>query len=225
MSNYIIVRLNMKKPVERMVMTCINLSMNFDTVNHKQLLADIYSLDVNDRIKKFLRAYLLGWQSYTVFQDVKSKCRTLRQGVPLGGVLSPTLFNIYLSSLPLPPTGNKMKLFSYADDCSILNRDKDIEKACLEMNPYLDEAATWLTSHCLQISAPKSSASVFTTFSNECATSLPISILGKPDPTEKHPKVLGLTFDPMLKFNKHIAITRTKVSKRNNVLKALAGST
>ena len=206
-------------------MTCIDLSKAFDTVNHEQLLQDIYSLDINDRTKKFLKAYLSGRQSYTVFQDVKSKCRTLRQGVPQGGVLSPLLFNIYLSSLPLPPAGSKIKIFSYADDCSILNRNANIEKACEEMNPYLDKVANWFTERCLQISAPKSSATIFTTFSNECSTSLPVSILGKPVPTVKHPKVLGTNFDPMFKFNKHVAETRTKVAKRTNVLKALAGST
>ena len=225
LSDYVTTGLNKKKPVERTVMVCLDLSKAFDTVNHEQLLQDIFNLDVNDRIKKFLKAYLSGRQSYTVFQDIKSKSRTIRQGVPQGGVLSPLLFNIYLSSLPLPPESSNIEIFSYADDCSIVNRGTDIKTACEELNPYLDKVATWFSDRCLQISAPKSSATVFSTWSNDCSTILPISIQGKPVPTEKNPKVLGVIFDPLFTFNKHVETLKTKVAKRNNVLKALAGST
>lgn len=92
------------------------------------------------------------------------------------------------------------------------------------MIPYLDQLADWFESRSLEISAEKSTATVFTTFSNEVSIELPITIKGKKVPTVKHPKILGVTFDSMLNFGQHAANTKSKVSKRNNVLKCLAGT-
>ena len=47
---------------------------------------------------------------------------------------------------------------------------------------------------------------------------------GNRKPTEKHPKILGVTFDPMYKFGAHAKTVADRVAKRNNVLCALAGS-
>ena len=223
-TNHIAKGLNQKKPANRTVLVALDLSKAFDTVSHEILLSDIYNLTVSARIKKFLKSYLKGRQSYTVFQGIKSKCRIIKQGVPQGGVLSPLLFNIYMSPLPLP-TGVNMHLVSYADDTSIMHSGPDITKICEELNPYLDTLALWFESRFLQISAAKSSGTLFTTWSNEYNKKLPLKVLGKEIPTVTDPKILGMTMDPMLNFGAHARKTASKVSQRHNVLKALAGST
>ena len=43
-------------------------------------------------------------------------------------------------------------------------------------------------------------------------------------PTKKDPKVLGVILDPLLTFKPHAAYIKDKVLSRNNLLKALAGS-
>lgn len=44
-------------------------------------------------------------------------------------------------------------------------------------------------------------------------------------PLEKKPRILGITFDTMFTFAQHAENTAAKVNKRNNILKALAGTT
>lgn len=44
-------------------------------------------------------------------------------------------------------------------------------------------------------------------------------------PINKNPKILGVTFDPLLTFHQHTSNAKSKLQSRNNVLKALAGST
>ena len=215
--------LNKFKPCDRTVLVALDLSRAFDTVDHEQLFADILDLELSTTLKKFLCSYLRGRQQYTVFRNCRSKFRVVRQGVPQGGVLSPLLFNLYMSSMPLPP--GKILLVSYADDCQVLNSDKKIRKACEEMNPYLNQLADWFQSRRLEISAEKSTATVFTTFSNEVSEELPININGQQVPTVRHPKILGVTFDGMLNFGEHTRNTKKKVSQRNNVLKCIAGTT
>ena len=79
-------------------------------------------------------------------------------------VLSPLLFNIYMSKLPTP-TG-KMKLITYADDSNVLNSGKKLEPICVELNIYLATLTSWFKTRNLSLLAPKSSATI-TTFGNE----------------------------------------------------------
>ena len=114
----------------------------------------------------------------------------MRQGVPQGGVLSPTLFNLYMSKMPLPP--DDLKLVTYADDSTVLISGPKIEPLCAKVNTYLNLLDDWFRKRNLLISAPKSTATLFTTFSNEVSIELPIFINGKKVPTTKSPKILGV---------------------------------
>ena len=214
--------LNMKKPVHRTVSVAIDLSRAFDTVDHQLLLQDIKSLPLDDHIKRFLCNYLNGRQTYVYFRNSKSKYRVVRQGVPQGGVLSPVLFNLYMSSMPLPP-GN-IELVSYADDSNILNSGPKIEPIVKELNGYLNTLDIWFKSRNLFISPSKSSATLFSTFSAEASTVLEIEIDGEIVPTVKKPKFLGVTFDNLLSFRQHVSELKSKLQSKNNILKALTGS-
>ena len=215
--------LNMKAPCNRTVLVAIDLSRAFDTVCHEKLLFDILNLDISPILKKFLASYLRGRQQYVEFRGSKSKYRIVRQGVPQGGVLSPLLFNLYMSSMPDPP-GN-IVIVSYADDCQVMSFGPKFQNICEEINPYLDQLTKWFKERHLEISPEKSTATLFTTYNGEVNEELPIFIEGKQVPTVKNPKILGVTYDNLMKFGKHTKIMKEKVQKKNNVLKCLAGTT
>ena len=77
----------------------------------------------------------------------------------------------------------------------------------------------------LEISPEKSTATLFTTWSNEVNQELPIFINGEKVPTERHPKILGVYLDSMFNFGYHSKNMKERVQSKNNVLKCLAGST
>ena len=144
--------------------------------------------------------------------------------VPQGGVLSPTLFHSYMARLPQPPSG--ITLFSYADDCIVLSTGPPpLDSIVSNMNSYLGVLKDWFGAESLQLNPEKSSVTLFTSYSKELNTQLPISIQGRPVPTIRQPKLLGGTFDNLLNFSRHAAQIKTKVRKRNNILKALTGTT
>ena len=146
----------------------------------------------------------------------------MKQGVPQGGVLSPILFNLYMSSMPSPPSNIILK--TYADDSNILSSGTKIKPVVEQINSYLETLNTWFKGRNLMISPSKSSATLFTTAPNECSTVLDVKIDGEIVPTVKKPKFLGITFDNLLSFKQHASDIKTKVQVKNNVLKALAGS-
>ena len=215
--------LNRNKPVNRTVVVAIDLSRAFDTVDHDILMNDLYHLNINDRIKRFLCAYIRGRQTYVEFRGSVSTFRKMRLGVPQGGVLSPILFNLYMSKMPQPP-GNIL-LDTYADDTTLQNSGPKYEPLCQELSLYLDTLDDWFKERNLFISPSKSTATIFSTFSGDCNIDLPVYIKGDKVPTVKKPKLLGVTYDNLFNFGEHASNMKTKVQSRNNVLKALAGTT
>ena len=154
--------------------------------------------------------------------NTKSTFRKVRAGVPQGGVLSPILFNAYMSGLPTPP--DSIKLTSYADSCTSYASRPTIPPICEKLNSYLTTLHEWLEEHGLELSPGKSTLTVFTTFSQEVSMALPIKVGQHTLPTTKNPKILGVTLESLATFNAHSNNTLNKIRKRNSVLKALAGS-
>ncbi len=113
------------------------------------------------------------------------------------------------------PQGN-IKLVSYADDSNVLNSSIGIPAICSEINPYLDTLDAWFKRRNVFISPAKSSSTLFTTYSNECNTTLSIEINGEQVPTVKKPKFLTL--------KQHTEDLKSRVQSRNNILKAITGS-
>ena len=83
----------------------------------------------------------------------------------------------------------------------------------------------WFKNKNLFISLAKSSATIFPTETSQFNMNLPININGFNVPTIKNPKLLGITFDNGLFFNKHTEQIEKSLRNKNNALKALAGST
>ena len=92
-------------------------------------------------IKRWLGNYLSGRQTYVTFRNINSKYRRVKQGVPQGGVLSPTLFNLYMSRLPFPPEG--IKLITYVDDCTLLSSSTNIDEICSKLNSLPVQLNLW----------------------------------------------------------------------------------
>ena len=143
--------------------------------------------------------------------------------VPQGGILSPFRFNVYTGDIPLPP--KELKLVTYADDCTVMASGSTVPELEERINPYLHTPLEWFTANDLELSPGKSSATLLTTFSKEINRELKIKIDGCPVPTVKNPKILGVIFDGLHSFKANTDSLVNKVKKRNNVLKAIGGTT
>ena len=89
----------------------------------------------------------------------------------------------------------------------------------------------FLRDNSLSISAPKSTVTLFTpdpkqanTHPKQANTHPKIKISDAELPLVRNPKLLGVYLDTYFSFNTHCVQVANRVSKRNNVLKALAGT-
>ncbi|KAH7695369.1 hypothetical protein AAVH_37574, partial [Aphelenchoides avenae] len=191
---------NQKKPAERTVLVSLDLSKAFNTVDHRQLIDAIYRSTLPRATVRWLSAYLRGCQARTQFRGATSSARIVRTGVPQGSVLSPALFNAYLSDLPAPPSG--VKISSYADDIAIRCRHAKFQVAPQKINAHAADAGN----------------------ARGPAHHPDVRVDNILLPLNTRPKILGVTFDTMFTFADHGRAAAAKTSRRNNILRALAGT-
>ena len=99
--------------------------------------------------------------------------------------------------------------------------DSGVEISELEhkVNTYLTEMSRFLRENSLLISV-----TLFTPDSAQANTRPKINIADSELPLIRSPKLLGVYLDTLFSVNKHCVQVANRVSKRNNVLKALAGT-
>ena len=100
------------------------------------------------------------------------------------GVLSPILFNIYTSDIPLPP--DSVQLTTFADDITITAPHTDINIAKANIQPYLQDILKWTKDNDLLLNTDKTTCTLFTPDPAEYNTQLGLQIDNTPQNTRTH---------------------------------------
>ena len=119
------------------------------------------------------------------------------------------------------PTEPVRRVF-YADDITVWASGVKLSELEQKVNTYLTEMSRFLWENSLLISAPKSSVTLFTPDPALANTRPEIKITDSELPLVRSHKILGVYLDTLFSFNNHCVQVANSVSKRNNVLKALA---
>lgn len=151
--------------------------------------------------------------------------RTAVKGVPQGSVLSPILFNLYLSLLEscLP---RDVKLLMYADDIAIYAEDNNLERLTQLLSQALGEVANFLDRKCLRLSVPKTKLIIFSNTDkrlNYLRLNTKIALYGREIELVDSIRYLGFTLKYNLSWDLHINQICQSSKKLLGVIKAVAG--
>ena len=183
---------NQMAPPARTIAVALDMRKAFDTINIHALIRKLLQTNIPGPIIKFIANYIKGRKAYTTYRNHTSKQRQFKTGVPQGGVLSPTLFNIFTSDLP-PPSA-PVQVMVYADDITITSTHTSTSAANKKyIQPYLHKVFAWTKQNNLLLNPDKTTCTLFTPDPAEYTSNLDLTINNKALPMATHPKVLGLT--------------------------------
>ena len=91
----------------------------FDLVDHGVLLTKLAGMGITTNFWKWTQSYLSGRTQQVKLPGVLSRHGEVIAGVPQGGVISPTLFNVHVNDIEdCIPGGIPVSTCKYADDCT-----------------------------------------------------------------------------------------------------------
>ena len=212
-----------KKPPARSVMALVDFSRAFDKVWHTGLLYKLKRLGTPQCWVRWIDAFLSDRVSRVEFEGVRSAYRHIHSGVPQGSVISPLLFLIYIDDVvENMPANSHASLF--ADDLAIWSSHPDVDSATNTVQEALDNISTWSHRWKMQISASKSETILFTPDSHQANLKPNLLLDGVSLSFNPNPTFLGVTLDRSLSFKAHAKKLLAKLRKRNQITKALAGT-
>ena len=144
-------------------------------------------------------------------------------GVIQGGVLSPGLFNYYLADFPTPPP--IIKLIKYAENIAIYTSGPVVADQVNCLTIYLPQVLDYINNNKQTVSTAKSTVTLFTPDTHDHYLHPQVKLADQVLPLEQKPNMIGVMLDTHLTFTQHYNNIAVIAQKRNNVLKALTGST
>jgi retron-type reverse transcriptase len=165
---------NEPKPAKRTALVSIDISSAFDGVNHDLLLGKIAATPLHSNVTRWIAAYLSGCMAVCLFQGAVSRQHTCHSGVPQGSVISPHLFNFFVSDFPSPAEVNEL----YADDFSLSESSSDVDALGPLLTHHLSVISKWAKDNKLEISAAKSHVTLFTPHTKEVNRDIVVTIDG-----------------------------------------------
>ena len=122
-------------PPAQTITVALDMSKAFNTINIHTLIRKLLHTKLPDTIIKLIANYIKGRKAYRTYRNHISLQRQFKTSVPQGGVLSPTLFNIYTADIP-PPRA-PVPVMPYADDITITSTHSSTTAAQKYIQPYI----------------------------------------------------------------------------------------
>ena len=126
---------NQMAPLARPITVALDMSKAFDTINIHTLIRKLLQTNILGTNIKYIANYIKGRKPYTTYRNHTSRQHQFQTGVPQGGVLSPTLFNIYTSDSSPPST--PIQVMAYADDIIITSTQARVQPINIYNHTYI----------------------------------------------------------------------------------------
>ena len=105
---------------KKCIVIFLDLEKAFELANPAAILETLVDKGVKGNMLNWTKNYSLGRRARVRFQGVVSDYKTLENGTPQGGILSPFLFNILMENIAKLELPRNVRIFIYADDITVV---------------------------------------------------------------------------------------------------------
>ena len=208
---------------EHVVAVFFDLEKAYDTTWRYGIMKDIHKLGLRGRLPTFIESFLADRAMQVRVGSTLSDLYDQEQGVPQGGVLSTTLFNIKINDI-VKCLDNLTDCSLYVDDFCICFRSKSMRTIVRHLQQNLNKIEHWANNNGFKFSKSKTQCVHFCQLRKQHDDPV-LTLYGSPIPVVQEYKYLGLIFDKKLSFIPHIKYLKAKCLKSLNILKVLSHTT
>ena len=197
----------------------IDLSKAFDTVDHKILTKKLELYGIEDCNLRWFESYLSNRKQFITYADKQTNIETITCGVPLGSILGPLLFLIFVYDLH--KVTKHLDPIMFADDTNLFCSHKNIKALFQIVNSELKLVTKWFLANKPSLNAKKTKYVLFhkVTMCDSLQLQLPTMTFDNIEiKRESSVKFLGVIIDENLTWKNHIEVVENKISKNIGVL-------
>ena len=186
----------------------LDVSKAFDTVYTTGLIYKMIKYGFDPYLIKVIYSFLQNRSFKVTCEEALSQVYKMTSCVPQGAILSPVLYNLFLSDFPLA-IDSRVKTIAYADDILIFGSFPVLKTGTEVMNSYLEVIHKYYSDWGVSINVNKCEAIKFRDPRNSyknCRVYQPTFKIGDNTvPIKRKVKYLGVIFDERLEFGAHAA--------------------
>ena len=214
--------------LENRDLLCIFLDLEkaFDLMWTKGVLAQLAKFNIGGRLLGWVQDFLKGRKIQVRVGSDLSDIKLLDNGSPQGSVLSPIFFNILANTQYETLKDLLVELSQYADDSAVWLTAHSKKRLVQLLQKILNIIKEWAEALGIKISAGKTEVVMYN-HPNRPSEDVNLPKLKIGDQVLDYKlsgKFLGMTFDNMLHWNKHIDDLVNKCKKDLNLMRYLSGT-
>ncbi|KAK7116423.1 hypothetical protein V1264_002108 [Littorina saxatilis] len=170
---------------------------------------------------KWLNDFLFIRTARVMVDGTTSNLVKLREGVPQGGVISPTLFLVYINDITTTVPRHVSNTL-HADDFAVWCAEEHTSTATHRIQNTINSVSSWSEHWALQLNTTKTVSTLFSlsTFKEKVLLKLKDQAVPQVDT----PTLLGVTLDTRLTWKPQIEATEGRAMKKLSLMKKLAGT-
>ena len=179
----------------------MDLSKAFDCLPHELILLKLEAYGLSKESCSLLKSYLTTRKQCVKVNNICSTFENMYKGVPQGSILGPVLFNIFINDIFYVVESST--IYNYADDNTLSYADNNIESVIQKLESDSLKMLDWFSNNFMKANPDKFQALAIGKKSFN--KNIVFSLNGNKIECEKDVKLLGVTIDYELNFDKHIS--------------------